>query len=70
VTLPSNTDITYTVRDGDSNTKTVTQSDVDKQVDVSNFNSTVVEVDVNLSQSTANNDKTPVSDDVMLHFSE
>lgn len=68
--LPNNTDITYTVRDGNGNTVTLTQSDVDTQVDTSNFTSTTVEADVNMSQSRTNNDATPVSDDVMLHLSQ
>jgi len=68
--IPTDTEITYTLRDGNGNTATVTQSDVDSVVDTSNFTSTTVEVKVNLSQSTTNNDKTPTSKDVMVHFKE
>jgi len=68
--LPTNTDIQYTLRDGNGNTVKVTQSDVDTQVDTSNFTSTTVEADVNLSQSATNDDVTPTSDDVMIHFKE
>jgi len=66
----TNTDITYTLRDGNGNTATVTQSDVDTVVDTSNFTSSTVELEVNLSQSTTNDDKTPTSKDVMVHFKE
>lgn len=68
--IPTDTDISYTLRDGNGNTATVTQSDVDSVVDTSNFTSTTVEVEVNLSQSRTNDDKTPTSKDVMVHFKE
>lgn len=65
--IPTNTDISYTLRDGNGNTATVTQSNVDSVVDTSNFTSTTVELEVNLSQTGG---KTPTSKDVMVHFKE
>jgi len=68
--VPTNTSLTYTLRDGNGNTVTVTQSDVDTVIDTSNFTSTTVELEINLSQSRTNNDQTPTSKDVMVHFKQ
>lgn len=63
----SGEDLTYTLRDGNGKAVTVTQPEVDTEVDTGNFTSTVVEVDVNLSQTGGT---TPTSDDVSVLFQE
>jgi len=63
----SGEDLTYTLRDGNGKAVTVTQSEVDTKVDTGNFTSTVVEVEVNLSQTGGT---TPTSDDVSVLFQE
>jgi len=67
VVLDAGEDIQYVVSDGNGNSVTVTQADVDSEVDCSNFTSTVVDVSVELSQTSGT---TPTSDDVMVHFKE
>lgn len=67
--LTANNDIQYVARDGNGNTVTLTQSDVDTEVDVSNFTSTVVEIEGQLSRGTVS-DANPELDDYMAHFKE
>jgi len=68
--IPTNTDIQYVLRDGNGNTVTITQSDIDTEVDTSNLTSTIIELDINLSQSSPTDAKSPTSKDVMVHFKE
>jgi len=65
--IGQNENIEYTLRDGDGNTASVTQSNVDSIIDTSNFTSTIIEADVKFSQTGGT---TPTSTDLMIHFKE
>lgn len=67
-TIPAEEDIQYVVRDNNGNTVTVTQADIDTEVDTSNFTSTVVEIETQLLSSDSAD--TPTLDDYMAHFKE
>jgi len=67
VSLPGDSDIQYILDDTNGNTKTVTQSDVDTEVDVSNFTSQQVNCKIELT-ATSDQSETPVNEDVSAHF--
>lgn len=65
--LPDDSTIEYVLEDANGNTKTLTQSDVDTEVDVSNFTSPKISCKTELFANTSQTE-TPVSEDVSAHF--
>lgn len=65
--LPDDSTIEYVLEDANGNTKTLTQADVDTEVDISNFTSPKISVKTKLFANTSQT-KTPVSEDVSAHF--
>lgn len=65
--IPDGTQLEYILRDGDGNTVTVTQADVDEQVDTSAFTSRQVEVELSFTRS---GKQSPIAKEVFVHFQE
>jgi hypothetical protein len=63
----SNNDTQYVLTDANGNTKTITQSDVDKEVDVSNFTSEKIDCKIELSRNSTS-DPNPTIEDFSAHF--
>lgn len=67
--LPDSTDIQYTLKDTNGNTQTVTQSDVDSELDIADFSGSSVKVTIVLSADTGTN-ATPQLDSYAVYFND